>query len=293
MAASTGWVVWEALKNLRGMFGGDAESGAVALTQQTASTLLPSRDDEAIQLALDAALAEMADGPLHLANVGKVRTSLESHQRTDWRKNMTSLKMTERFEQVVITETTTQQTAGPEAVPAPAGGLAPRRRGGAQTRIERKFDHRPRDYEWTPEDPRIKHLILVSTLVSAGKRSRDQTAEQNGIAKARSYLLAAGLIEEKSLAQQGSEVLSSAKETVVDTAYHFVAARQLGAGGEYRRIMAMPEGDVRNQVLSQALDRKSRDVQTDRALAERAGLPLWFKVICVAGPAIVIVLVLI
>lgn len=281
MAASTGWVFWEALKSLKGIFGSDSGSGAIALQQQTASTLFPTRDDEAIQFALDAALAEQKDGPEHLTRVQQVRESLESHQRTDWRKSLTSLKMTERFEQVVITETTTQQTTGPEAVPVPTGGIAPRRRG-AQTKVERKFDRRPRDYEWTPEDPRIKHLVLVSNLVAKG-----------GVEPAKAYLLAAGLIKEKSVTQQGSEAFSSAKETVADTAYHFVAARQLGAGAEYRRIMAMPEVDVRNQALSQALDRKSRDVQTNRALAERAGFPLWFKVICVAGPAIVIVLIFI
>mgnify|MGYP003508390059 CR=1 FL=1 len=186
MATSfSGMALWEAMRSLRGLF--SSGSADISITQQQASALLPTRDDEAIQLALDAALQGLSNGPLHLERVQSVREALEPHQRADWRVNIGSLKMTERFEQVMISKTTTRtNSASGEQPEQQDGALQQRRRGSGtrgQERTEEKFDRRQRDYEWTEEDPRIKHLILVSKLV-----------EKGDVAKAKAYLLAAGLI---------------------------------------------------------------------------------------------------
>ncbi len=273
MATSfSGMALWEAMRSLRGLF--SSGSADISITQQQASALLPTRDDEAIQLALDAALQGLSNGPLHLERVQSVREALEPHQRADWRVNIGSLKMTERFEQVMISKTTTRtNSASGEQPEQQDGALQQRRRGSGtrgQERTEEKFDRRQRDYEWTEEDPRIKHLILVSKLV-----------EKGGVAKAKAYLLAAGLIKAKSLKEQGSDALSNAQEAAAEKLYQLVAAKQLDSG-TYDRIMQLPEGDARDRELSIELAYARRAAGQRRTDMKRTGLPwktkLWWSV---------------
>lgn len=273
MATSfSGMALWEAMRSLRGLF--SSGSADISITQQQASALLPTRDDEAIQLALDAALQGLGNGPLHLERVQSVREALEPHQRADWRVNIGSLKMTERFEQVMISKTTTRtNSASGEQPEQQDGALQQRRRGSGtrgQERTEEKFDRRQRDYEWTEEDPRIKHLILVSKLV-----------EKGGVAKAKAYLLAAGLIKAKSLKEQGSDALSNAQEAAAEKLYQLVAAKQLDSG-TYDRIMQLPEGDARDRELSIELAYARRAAGQRRTDMKRTGLhwktKLWWSV---------------
>ena len=277
-----GVAFYEALKGLRGLF---SSSGAdISISQQTASAILPSRDDEAIQLALDATLNELENhGPAHLARVQRVRVALKPHQRTDWRVNLGSLKMTERFEQVMISETTTRNHPG-EQGDQPDPALQQRRRNGGrhgQERIERKFDRRQRDIEWTLEDPRVRHLILVSRIVEQGDRQQVNGIPQ-GVPDAISYLFSAGLIKEKSATEIGSEVASAALEGVSKNAFRGVASLQLGDA--YDVIMAHPAPGVdQDQVIGRALDQKLRTKKANHAAHKAAGLPGWFWIIIICG----------
>lgn len=162
------------------------------LRQQTTSVMKP-RNDEAIQFAVDAALRKLPGGKQHISNIQAVREALESHQQTDWRKNLGTLELTERFEHVMASETITRSGRGNQPQPA---GAAPAQ--GGQDKVERRFEHRPVDYEYTESDPRVQHLVLVSKVVSA-----EATPEQ-GIAKAKAYLLSAGLISKQSPAQRAA-----------------------------------------------------------------------------------------
>lgn len=277
-----GVAFYEALKGLRGLF---SSSGAdISITQQTASAILPSRDDEAIQLALDATLNELGDhGPAHLARVQRVRAALKPHQRTDWRVNLGSLKMTERFEQVMISETTTQNHPG-EQGDQPDPALQQRRRNGGrkgQVRIERKFDRRQRDIEWTLEDPRVRHLILVSRIVEQGDREQVNGIPQ-GVPDAISYLFSAGLIKEKSATEIGGEMANAALEGVSKNAFRGVASLQLGDA--YDVIMAHPAPGVdQDQVLGRALDQKLQTKKANHAARKAARLPGWFWIIIIVG----------
>ena len=208
------------LAQIAGRFLGRSEPRPVAaasgekkeepLKQQVAS-ILPTRDDEAILIAIDAALANMPDGVEHLANVQLVREALEPHQRDDWRKNIGSIKMTERFENVIASETTTRNRGGQDQ-DDPA--LPQRRRGGRdQDRIERKFERRPIDYEWTDLDPRVRHLILISRIV---------TAPQGNATKAKDYLLSAGFIKKQSATQQTAAAAAQSAQSMTNTINRFV-----------------------------------------------------------------------
>lgn len=284
MASFSGMAVWEALRSLRGLF--SSGSADISISQQQASALLPSRDDEAIQLALDAALMDQTNGPVHLARIQRLRQVLEPHQRTDWRVNIGSLKMTERFEQVMISEIITRTQPGDQDDPSdPANQvLGQRRRGTArkgQERIEKKFDRRQRDYEWTAEDPRIRHLVLVSTLI-------ENSGRQSGVAKAKAYLLTAGLIKEKSTTQQAGEKVAAAWEATNKSVFHGVASLQLG--DEYDAVkQGIPPGVDLDQHINQALEAKRQAMKQETTRLKAAGLPKWFWYTILGGGAVVIV----
>ncbi len=181
------------------------------LKQQTTSILKP-RNDEAIQLAVDAALRKLPDGVQHVANVQAVRAALEPHQQTDWRKNMGSLELTERFEHVMASETITRGGRGNQQQ---AAGAAAQPGQGGQERIERRFERRPLDYEYTKDDPRVQHLVLVSKIISG------EATPELGVAKATAYLLSAGLISKQSPSQK----VAAAKDASVRGLYQATLGR--------------------------------------------------------------------
>lgn len=279
--STSAWAVWETLRSLRSVFGSSGSSAkessaTVSLEQQVTSTLLPSRDDEAVQAAIDAALHEI--DPMHLTRVQKVRGVLVTHQLTDWRKNLGSIKLTEKFEQVMISEIVTKTSAGDATDKDPAA-IPLRKRGGQQREeTKRTFDRRQRDYEWTAEDPRIRHLILVSQLVASEKTGK------KGIEKAKQYLLTAGLITEKSAAEIATEKLSKGKEAAFDAVYTTVASTQLG--DDFARIDKLPDGPKKDKRLSNALDLKHQAKKDELAALKAASLPKWFWIAAGVGIAI-------
>lgn len=188
------------------------------LTQQVTSSILPTRDDEAILIALDAAVSKLSDGLNHLARIQQVREKLEPHQQTDWRKNLGSLKMTERFEQAMASETVTESNrGGPDADDQ---GQPQRRRAGGhnqQRRTERKFERRPIDYEWTDKDPRVQHLLLISSIA----------VTPNGVEKAQQYLLSAGFIKKQSASQQAAAAAEQGARKTTDLLYSLAAGDEI------------------------------------------------------------------
>lgn len=237
------------LAQLAGKFLGRSEPRPAAsgekreepLKQQVAS-ILPTRDDEAILIAIDAALANMPGGVEHLANVQQVREILEPHQRDDWRKNIGSIKMTERFEAVIASETITKNR-GEQDQADPASHQ--RRRGGRdQERVERKFERRPIDYEWTDLDPRVRHLILISRIV---------TAPQGSVTKAKEYLLSAGFIKKQSATQQTAAAAEKTSKEIAATLYRSVAGNRI-----------KPTLDAFDRDIENALTDAERDVLTKR-----------------------------
>lgn len=284
--STSAWAIWETLRSLRSVlssFGSSdtkASSSTVSLEQQVTSTLLPSRDDEAIQAAIDAALQEI--DAVHLTRVQQVRAALEVHQRTSWRKNLGSIKLTEKFEQVTTSEIVTKTAANDTPDKDPAA--VPLRKRGGQQREETKrtFDRRQRDYEWTEEDPRIRHLVLISKLVES------EGGKKKGVEKAKQYLLTAGLITEKSVTEIATEKLSKGKEAAFDATYTTVASVQLG--DDFTRIDRLPAGPKKDKRLSNALNLKHQAKKDELAALKAAGLPKWFWVAAGVGIAISVIL---
>ncbi len=190
------------------------------LTQQVA-TMLDRRSDEAILMAVDAALAQMSGGAEHLRRVQLVRVALAPHQQTDWRMNLTTIAMTERFENYVSERIT---ELGNES--AQAESLDQRRRNNKPRRpvVREKFDRRKIDYEWTPQDPRVQHLILVSTIVSA------ESEETAGVELAKKYLLSAGFIQAKSAAEKAGDATEKSTQAIARALYRSVAGQAAREG---------------------------------------------------------------
>lgn len=194
----------------------EAKAKEEPLGQQTTSILKP-RNDEAIQLAIDAALLKTPGGLAHLQRVQAVREILKPHQRADWRKNIGTLVLTERFENILASETITRGNAGGQN--QAAAGQPPR----GQERTERKFERRPLDYEWTISDPRVRHLILVSKIVTAG-----------GTERAKAYLLSAGLIAEQSPQEKAAATAKALEDKAAGSLYQMLAGEP--AKAEVKRL---------------------------------------------------------
>jgi len=177
--------------------GGKAEE---PLKQQVTSAFLPTRDDEAILMAIDAAV-----GARVIKNIQAVRATLATHQITDWRKNIGNIRLTERFEVIMTSKATTR--GGNRGQASQAGANQPR----GQDRIEKRWERFPIDYEWKAQDPRVRHLKLVSKIVE------DAVDRDTGIATAKAYLLTGGFIQAQSsqekaaaAAEQGTAAVTNA-----------------------------------------------------------------------------------
>ncbi len=262
-------ITWEAIqtlmlwaRNRAPAQGGGAASSAEKKEdslQQQLTSVLPTRDDEAILMAIDAALVKMEGGLNHLRNIRFLRANLEPHQLADWRKNIGTIKLTERFEQALASETITR--GGNRADPNQPGAQQPR----GQERIERKFERRQRDYEWTKKDPRVRHLILISQLV-----------ETDGIEAAKGYLITGGFIAKQSSAQRAAATASQGKDAMIDAIHRFVGKVE-STDPELRRleaaIKAAPNADAKRQLedeLRRFLRDQSQAANTGRKEKDRA-----------------------
>jgi hypothetical protein len=172
--------IWNAV---RGLIPSSAKE--VPLEQQMASGLIPSYDDEAISAALDAALVQHK-GPTYLTWIKAVRAILKPHQRERWRKVYGTIKLTERHEDVLSSKKHTKVEASAK--------------GAAREDTTEEYQRRQRDYEYTKDDPRLQHLIIVAEMV------RDHSAEA-----AKVYLISSDFALEKSLAEQTKEKLDELK----------------------------------------------------------------------------------
>lgn len=281
MPTASTFAIWEALKGMTTLFGSNKDD---SLTQQTASALMPTFDDEAIQAALDTTLYSI--DPLCLEKVQKVRAALEPHQRDRWRKVITTLKLTEKFEAFVVSERTAKTNGSDtDQVIDPQTQSQRRRTPGKQAREEttRTFDRRKRDYEYTAEDPRVQHLVFIGKLVS------NEIDETLGIAKAKNYLLSSGMILEKSLASQGAEKVSKATTATLDATYK--TAARLALDDLYALIDRLPESDEREKLIAQALEWKSKESKRELVALKANRFPK--KAIIAAAMGIIIILAII
>lgn len=216
------------------------------LEQQMAGGLLPSFDDEAISAALDAALVQHKSRE-YLDRIKEVRLALKPHQRERWRKVYGSIKLTERHEDVLSSR---------KQVKVEAGAKGP-----ARDDTTEEYQRRQRDYEYTLEDPRLQHLIIVSEM-----------ARDHGVDTARKYLVNSDFALERSLAEQAKEKLEELKkvgsEKLVNGSY------MLFLGNEYDAIRerADREGWSREEfetALKNAIISKTAREKRELAQAKR------------------------
>lgn len=206
--------LWKTLASLMGRSPATVPAGGGSkseepLQQQITSAILPNRNDESILMAIDAAgVLRLKDGPDHIKNILAVRLALEKHQQDDWRKNIGNIKLTERFEVMLTSETVTRGGNRGGGNQAGAGQSQ-----GGQERTEHKWERFPLDYEWKAADPRVRHLVLVSTLVD---NTKPTLAEK--VAEAKAYLISGGFINALSPAQR----VAAATEKGTQSATNFI-----------------------------------------------------------------------
>ena len=237
--------IWEALKGLTGLLGvGGGTATEKPLHQQMADTL-PSLNDEAIQIALDNCLDEK-----QLQNIAKVRASLESHQRARWRETIGTLQLTEKFQEFLASEKITDYRDDQQQ-----GTVQPKGKGKSNILKEavRTYTRHSKDYEFTSEDPRVKHLIIIANLVDEVKIGGEEEARLEWIKK---HLLNAGLIREKSVAQEmkdeAAQTIKDITSTVSNTLHNAAAQLALGTTA-YETIEAIDDEKDRATALAQAI----------------------------------------
>lgn len=232
--------IWNAV---RGLIPSSAKE--VPLEQQMASGLIPSYDDEAISAALDAALVQHK-GQEYLDRIKEVRAILKPHQRERWRKVYGSIKLTERHEDTLSSRKHTKVEVSTKE--------------GAREDTTEEYQRRQRDYEYTLEDPRLQHLIIVAEM------TRDHDAET-----AKAYLINSDFALEKSIAEQAKEKLdelkTSAGKKLTAASYSFF----LGSDGYdevANRTTGRPQEEI-EKALSAALVAKTTREQRELDQAKK------------------------
>lgn len=198
------------------------------LEQQMAGGLLPSYDDEAICAALDATLVSLK-GQAYLDKIIEVRAALQPHQRERWRKVFGNINLTERHENAISSKKSTKVEASAK--------------GPAREDSTEEYQRRQRDYEYTLEDPRLEHLILVSEM-----------ARDHGVDRAVTYLITSDFALEKSLAEKFDALKKMGGEKLTRGAY------SLFLGDEYERICEQNPGkpvDELEKIFESALVAKT------------------------------------
>lgn len=282
-----GMAVWELLRGLKGLFIGGDDSPKDSIKQDVASMFDPT-SDEVVLLPADTAImaAKGLDGKCYLDALRRIFLHLKPHQREQWRRIVAKHHLTEMHEQVVTSRKTTKTGSDAKVQEVEPEGQSLRRRDpgkgkGAATReeVNETFDRREVDYEWTAQDPRVKHYLLVIDLYFQAKKDSAQQSEEEkekeALAAISDYLLARGLITEKSLLQSGEEKLVGVKDAAVDTAYAGMARLIIGTD-EYDRISgSTQEGNNRNQAIHTAIKaanaRRKTKLATDKAAIFTSG----------------------
>lgn len=252
--------IWEALKGLTGLLGvGGGTETEKPLHQQMAD-ILPSLKDEAIQIALDNCLTEK-----QLCNIVKVRSVLEPHQRARWRETIGTLQLTEKFQKFLASEKITDYRDMQQGTGQPKG------KNNILKEVVRTFSRHAHDYEFTTKDPRVKHFVIIADLVDDVEIGGEEEERLQWIKK---HLLSAGLIREKSVAQEvkdeATQTIKDITNTVSNTLHNAAAQLVLGTTA-YETIEAIGDGKVRATTLVKAIAderdaeiKKLKDLRTQR-----------------------------
>lgn len=224
-----------AVKELWGAIRGliPSQGKEVPLEQQVASGLIPSYDDEAISAALDAALNELK-GDVYLRQIKELRATLKPHQRDRWRKVYGTIKLTERHEDALSSRKHTKVEASAK--------------GAAREDSTEEYQRRQRDYEYTLEDPRLQHLILVANM-----------ALEHDLSFAKQYLIDSDFALEKSLAEQTKEKLDELRTAAGKKLTAASYSLFLGSD-EYDKVLKRNAGKTQEEIekaLSDALVAKT------------------------------------
>jgi hypothetical protein len=304
-------VAWEAFKAVQSMRGGEK------LEQQTADSILPTLKDETILLAVDQAVSQLTidatnngndsntkdngqadkisskmkvDGKLVMKKITALRSKrLKSHQNNRWRKIIATLILTEHFEQFE-TSTITKTPIGTEK---PQEGVAVKvpfdpksRRPGQQgnqnkktglDEIIRSYQRMPKDYEYTWEDPRVAHLVMVAGLIENDDPQYDPDNDVDDFAQAYQYLLA-NYFDEKSIPEMAIEKAKKLQEAIASGTYDaFISfglsddlesAEKLVAEDDSDRIAKL--NAAYREALDFAIMRKRNEIES-----HRDGIEIW------------------
>lgn len=244
--------IWEAFKGLAGLFGGETATEKPLHQQMT--DVMPSLKDEAIQIALDNCLTQE-----QFRNIVKVRSLLEPHQRARWRETIGTLQLTEKFQKFLASEKITDYRDDQQQ----QQGAQPKGKGknNILKEVVRTFSRHSHDYEFTLKDPRVKHLILIADLVDDAEIGND---EEKRLAWIKDHLLTAGLIREKSVAQEIKEETAQTLGAIRDktsSTLHNAAAQMVLGKDLYETIDATADKDERDKSLAKAI----AEAHTDEA----------------------------
>ncbi len=265
--------IYDAVQMASKVFGHNTQTVAAEVkssgvsSQQVTSDILPTLDDEAIVMAVDAAF-ERLHGEERLDDIKRVRESLDPPQQDAWREAIGKMKQSARSENVVISETITRNRGEPDQ-PDPA--LPQRRRGAGrdQERVDRKFDRHPLNYELTADDSRVMHLLTVSNKVRGLNGS---------VQNAKEYLLSARFIKKQSSAQQAEAAAKQSTQAMANTINRFVGGVRSDEAELVRIDAALkadppPSADMKQNLERQRntyLAQRSREANAARKEKDRA-----------------------
>lgn len=281
---------WEAFKAVRDFRGGDK------LTQQTAGGVMPTLEDEAILLAVDQAVSQLtADGPLKvdgkkvMKKIAALRSKrLKSHQRDRWRKIVATLILTEHFEKFetsVVTKMPASGTGVPKEgdqvnVPFGPGGRRQQQNNTKKTglhEIIRSFQRVHKDYEYTYEDPRVGHLVMIAGLIASDDPQYDPDKDIDDFKMAYEYLLS-NYFDEKSISETAIEKTKKLYEAIASGAYDVLIS--LGLENDFSTVEMNVAKDDPERIaklnagyetaLDQAITRKWSEIES-----YRDGIQVW------------------
>lgn len=241
--------IWEALKGLTSLLGVGGGTATEKPLHQQMTDALPSLKDEAIQIALDNCLSIE-----QLRNIAKVRSVLEPHQRARWRETIGTLQLTEKFQKFLASEKITDYRDDQQQGTAQPKGKG---KNNILKEVVRTFNRHSHDYEFTLKDPRVKHLVLIADLVDDAEIGNDEESRLEWI---KEHLLHAGLIREKSVAQEVKDEATKAIKDITSTVsntLHSAAAQLVIGTSAYDALEAShPDENTRALALAQAITAK-------------------------------------
>lgn len=296
---------WDAFKKMREMAGGEK------LTQQTAGGIVPTLDDEAVLLAVDQAVSQLTDKPKDkndeddtsvpqnmrvsgqkvMRKIVALRSKrLKPHQNDRWRKIIATLELTEHFEQFATSVIEKIPTAGadvpqegqPVIVPMASDSRKQAQQGQPKKKtglheIIRSYQRMPKDYEYTWEDPRVGHLVMVAGLIESDDPKYDPDKDVDDFKTAYEYLLS-NCFDEKSIPETVIEKTKKLQEAITSGAYDALismglsddlkAAEQLVAKDDPRRVALL------NAAYEKALD-DAITLKREQIESHRDGIRVW------------------